>query len=283
MISIEDIQGAMRIAKPLFPRLREIYRLLPETECRCRRPGQCCAFMPELTTVEALLWIETIRQRPEPQRRRLLQGFAAFYLTHPLGRDGCPFLVAGTCRIYADRAFACRAYGLWSPRMGRRRTGKSRLEKKKQLRAWQRFGLRLPAQPAALEIDYCQEVVCVSPPVVSDDDLLGLLGRIVALDEGLGGMPARFASDFGSDVSFLLTSVAVGYRKAVLGKFAVIKERVRFGTRRRLDRLLGAVDAERLFSCGRSIGSDENPLQIDRSPAPGNPQKRRTAGKPTSQ
>src|SRR5210317_30272 len=115
MITIKEINAAIYDVKPLFLELQVLYGCLPETGCQCEQPGVCCAFLPEMTWVEALQWTGLILEMPTEARTRILQKFLEFYLTNPIRSAGCPFLENGHCGIYESRSFACRAYGLWSP------------------------------------------------------------------------------------------------------------------------------------------------------------------------
>lgn len=244
MITIEEISVAINEMKPLLAELQKLYGNLPETECRCEQPGVCCAFLPQMTWIEALQWAGRMRQMPGDARTRILQKFLKFYLTNPVRSAGCPFLENGSCGIYEWRPFACRAYGLWSPGFGKEKTQKSRQERKTLLQMWQKFGLKLPPQALESEIDYCDKVRCAAEKSISDSQLMDVLQRIYGLDQALPGLQTKFEGEYHSDFSFLVASLMLGYRKAVLGKFAVIKELVQRGTERRLNQMLGGATAE---------------------------------------
>jgi Fe-S-cluster containining protein len=244
MITIEEINTSINVAKPLFSALHKLYYCLPETDCQCKQPGVCCAFLPEMTWMEALQWIGLIQEMPAHARTKILKKFLGFYLTSPLRPAGCPFLENGACGIYELRPFACRAYGLWTPEFGKVRTQKSRQDRKALLQMWQKFGLELPPQTVEFEIDYCDQVRCTTEKPMSDSQLMDILERIYKLDQGLAGLQAKFEAEYHSDFSFLIASLALGYRKAVLGKFAVIKEMVQQGTEERLEQMVGKATAE---------------------------------------
>ena len=244
MISIGDLDTAIRTARPLFESLQRLYQRLPLTGCQCEQPGVCCAFLPEMTWLEALQWIDLIQQMPADARAKMLQTFLEFYLTNPLRSNGCPFLENGACGIYESRPFACRAYGLWSPEYGTTRTQESRQDRKALRQMWQNFGLELPPQTVESEIDYCDMVRCEAEKSISDSQLMDILQQIYGLDQALAELQAQFEAEYHSDFSFLIASLALGYRKAVLGKFAVIKEMVQQGTEERLGQMLGKATAE---------------------------------------
>ena len=246
MITISDIEKAMRKARHLFESMQRLYQRLPETECQCAQPGVCCAFLPEMTWIEAMQWIGLIQEMPGDARKVTMKKFLGFYLTTPLRSAGCPFLQNGACTIYERRPFACRAYGLWSHDFGKVRTQNSRQDRKGLLETWQKFGLELPPQTAEFEIDYCDQVRCATKQSMSDDKLMDILQQVYGLDQALAELQTRFEAEYHSDFSFLVASLVLGYRKAVLGKFAVIKEMVRQGTDERLEQMLGKATAEML-------------------------------------
>jgi len=244
MITIKEIKTALYDVKPLFAVLQNLYGCLPETGCQCEQPGVCCAFLPEMTWMEALQWTGLIRKMTAGARTRILQKFVEFYLTNPIRPDGCPFLENGACGIYEWRPFACRAYGLWSPQFGKVRTQKSRQDRKALRQMWQKFGLELPPQTVEFEIDYCDQVRCATEKAISDSQLMDILQQVYGLDQPLAALQSKFEVEYHSDFSFLIASLALGYRKAVLGKFAVIKEMVQQGAEERLEQMLGRATAE---------------------------------------
>ena len=158
MIAISEFNTAINKARPLLKSLQSLYQRLPETRCQCEQTGVCCAFLPEMTWMEALQWSGVIQEMSAEARTRILQKFLEFYLTNPIRHAGCPFLENGACCIYELRPFACRAYGLWGPELGKVRTQKSRQDRNALLQMWQKFGLKLPPQTVESEIDYCDRV-----------------------------------------------------------------------------------------------------------------------------
>ena len=247
MISIKEYQEAAHKARPVFEKIQKLYRQLPETTCGCDKPGTCCAFLPEMTLMESLQWFRVIQQQPEAERAVLMRKFVEFYLTNPVRQMGCPFLTAGNCGIYEYRAFACRAYGLWSKKMGQERTQQNREDKNKLVKLWRRQGIELAPEAIATEMDYCDQVGCESDINISDDQLMAVLQEIYLLDHELADVQAKFESEYYSDFSFLMTSLLMSTKKAVLGKLAVINELSRFGTDNRLKNLLSQVKPDKLM------------------------------------
>jgi len=234
----EDLNSAITAAKPLFKELRGFYRLLPATRCHCDQPGICCTFLPEMTLLEALLWLRVMQQMPVAERVALNLKFVEFYLTNPIRHIGCPFLFKGHCGIYEFRTFACRAYGLWRKPMGQERTQRSREGKMMLVKMWQRYGIEMAPEAIADEMEYCDQVGCQSDMKISDNRLMAVLQEIYLLDNEFADLQTKFENEYYSDFSFLITSLALGTKKAVLGKFAVIKELAREGTDKRLKKLL---------------------------------------------
>jgi Fe-S-cluster containining protein len=228
-------------ARPLYRELQAIYRNLPETECRCDQPGVCCKFLPEMTGIEALQWFSIIREMPQPEQTEILRKFVEFYLTSPIRHAGCPFLAKGSCSIYGFRTFACRAYGLWSRNAGETRTRQSRQDRRKLVHVWQQFGVSLPREMVELEIDYCDKVNCLSEEPLSDGQLMTYLQQVYRLDQLLPEPGQSFEEEYHSDFSFLVASLVFGQRKAILGKYAVIKEIVQQGSDERLREMLEKV------------------------------------------
>ena len=244
MIRIEEINAVINDVKPLFSELQNLYGRLPQTHCRCQQPGVCCAFLPEMTWVEALRWIGVIKGLPQAAMREILRKFVKFYLTTPIRHTGCPFLMDGRCGIYPYRSFACRAYGLWSQTTGDSRTRENRHSRQALLQLWEQFGLAVPAKMVTFEIDYCDQVDGAVEKPMSDDQLMDILQQVYGLDQTLAALQSKFEVEYHSDFSFLIASLALGYRKAVLGKFAVIKEMVQQGAEERLKQMLGRATAE---------------------------------------
>lgn len=241
LITAQDLGAAISKAKPLFDPLQHLYEGLPETQCTCDEPGVCCMFLPEMTMLEALQWVERMLTMSEADLTSTLQRFVSFYLTNPARLTGCPFRDDGACSIYKYRTFGCRSYGLWSQEMGRSRTRESRKGKKALREMWKRYGIDLPAHNVEFEIDYCNRVQLRSGNPIGDEAIMDLLTRVYHLGKPLGHLQSQFEEAYHSDFSFLLTSLVFGMRKALLLKFAVIKEIVQEKTDTRLQQALEKV------------------------------------------
>lgn len=248
MIHPDDLLRALETAEPVWVQLRAYYGLLAETDCGCSAPGICCRFLPEMTFAEALQWVEVLRRQPPALRADSLRRFIEFYATCPLHRGGCPFLDEGRCSVYAQRPFACRAYGLWSMETGRRRTLENRASREVLIRQWKQYGVELPAEKAQVEMNYCTQVKRHPSGVAADEALMAVLAEVYDLDRSFQPLSIQFENHYHSDFSFLLAGLMLGDRKAVLGKFAVIKDLVRRQPDGRLEALLGQARLERLFT-----------------------------------
>jgi uncharacterized protein len=244
MVDFKELTDAAEKAGGAFRTLLKTYEKLPETVCRCDSIGICCVSLPEMTALEALLWIGTITELPSDERMALLRKFVGFYLTNPVRRPGCPFRSEGFCTIYERRPFACRAYGLWSPKTGDEQTQQNRETQKTFVQMWQQFGVSIPAESLINEMDYCREVTTPASTPISDDDLLSVLEEVYLLSTPIAELQQSFEKVYQSDFSFLIASLMLGQKKAFLGKYAVVKEIVNNGTQTRLDKLLKAVSPD---------------------------------------
>jgi hypothetical protein len=131
---------------------------------------------------------------------------------------------------------------------GRRRTADNRASRELLARQWKRFGVDLPAENIQAEMDYCAHVSHRPPGVAADAGLMDVLAGIYELDRGFAPLSGQFETHYHSDFSFLLAGMLLGDRKAVLGKFAVIKDLARRQPMGRLEALLDQARPERLFA-----------------------------------
>ena len=106
---------------------------------------------------------------------------------------------------------------------------------------WQRYGIEMAPEAIAAEMDYCDHVGCKSDMKISDNRLMAVLQEIYLLDNELADLQAKFENEYYSDFSFLMASLALSTKRAVLGKFAVIKELTGTGTDKRLKNLLSQI------------------------------------------
>ncbi len=226
--------------------LDALYASLPDTNCLCDSPGVCCTFLPEMTALEAFRWLKRIYDLGPEAGTEATKRFVEFYLTSLARLGHCPFLDGGRCTAYDIRTFACRAYGLWSPKLGEERTEKSRDDKRAFRRMWKKFGLEVPKEVVEFEIDYCSEVSHEPGKRVNDDLLMDVLGKVYRLSRSMGDFQSRFEEDYHSDFSFLVSSLALGKREALMAKMLITKEILDAGTDRNLRRTLEMISPEKL-------------------------------------
>lgn len=131
--------------------------------------------------------------------------------------------------------------------MGQERTQQSPEGKMRLVKMWQRYGIELAPEAIAAEMDYCDQVGCKSDIKISDNRLMAVLQEIYLLDKKLADLQTKFENEYYSDFSFLVTSLVLSTKKAVLGKFAVIKQLSRSGTDKRLKNLLSQIKPEKLI------------------------------------
>ncbi len=245
MIDGMKLQEAVLKNRKALKALKKAYEALPETVCNCDTIGVCCVSLPEMTVLEALLWMEAISGFPDHEQMSLLNRFVHFYLTGPVYHTGCPFCVEGSCSNYDLRPFACRAYGLWSRKLGKEQTRKNRDAQKALVEMWERFGVPIPEERLLTEMEYCQKVQTRNPVSISDHVLLGVLETVYLLSKPVADLQKSFETAYQSDFSYLVASLLLGQKKAFLGKYAVVKEIVTKGTEDRLNRFLKAVSPEK--------------------------------------
>ena len=239
LISVEDIQRGIGAAEPQLEKLQTLYGSLPETLCRCERPGECCMFLPQMTWMEALQWFRHLLALGPADRESMVRKFIGFFLSNPVQRSHCPFLSDdGGCGNYDVRPFACRAYGMWSVKWGRERTKQSREGKKALVAMWRRYGVELPKDAVTHEIDYCDKVAVLGKTPMTDSRLMKRLSRVHQLDDAQPEPKQRFEEGHQSDFSALMTALVWGGVKTNLNKYAVIKDLVQKGSDRRLKNFL---------------------------------------------
>ncbi len=247
MLNKENIYNHIRLARPLFKKLQDLYQGLPETLCQCDNPGNCCTTMPEMTMVEALQWLDILVKMPIDEKIECLQNFLAFYLTTPLQSPSCPFLMENSCSNYSFRPFACRTYGLWSKKIGRGRTIQNRNNRRETVKTWHQMGINIPEEKIISEMDYCDRVVQNNPGKADDKLLFSELEKIYKVSSAIPQLQKQFEIKFHSDFSYLVSGLQFPLRKILLGKLAVIREFHTKGTNFRLQKFLSKVTEESLY------------------------------------
>jgi Fe-S-cluster containining protein len=219
--------------------LRDVYHLLPET--RCRQRALCCSLLPEMTLLEALTAVEQIAAMAPALRMEVTTGVIRYFLMNPVELSSCPFLHGNECRIYQERFFGCRTYGLWSRARYEGEAARNRQAKEVNRRQWERLGVPLSRQVVEFHLPYCTHVEVVGGVEVNDGLLLEAEDRLESLSRRLGYWHEVFRASYFADVSFLLASFAFGLHQAVATKFSLVCDLVNTGEEGRLARLMEEV------------------------------------------
>ena len=239
MFTIQTINDLLQTRSPLFEELRTAHDLLPPT--RCRRKTHCCSMLPEMTLIEALAALQQIKSFPPPLRRQITQKLVRYFFLNAVEISACPFLQGSECRIYTDRFFGCRAYGLWSPEHYEAIATASRQAKNNLQQQWQTLGVTLPSVVTDYCVPYCPDVHVVGEEKINDAILLKTADRIEALSGNLNRWHQSFQTTYFKDLSFLVTSLLLGVTQAVRLKFTIVRDRLNTGSRRGLKRIIDEV------------------------------------------
>jgi len=231
--------GVLRQSLAFRQRLSDVYRLLPET--RCRRRSLCCSLLPEMTLLEALTAVGRVAAMAPAVRMEVTRGFIRHFLMNPVEVSSCPFLVGNDCRIYQERFFGCRAYGLWSRPHYEGEAQRNRKAKEFSRKQWEHLGVRLPREVLEFQVPYCPHVEVAGAGMVEDALLLAAQERLDELSGRLGPWHKVFRTTYFADVSFFLASHAFGLREAVATKFCLVRDLMMGGDRERLIAILEEV------------------------------------------
>jgi len=217
-------------------KLEEAYASLPAT--RCRRKTQCCSLLPEMTLLEALVAIQRLSDMAPAMRRALTKTMIRYFFSNPAEIMSCPFLDSRDCLIYQDRFFGCRAYGLWSENYYEKLVSRSRPAKVHFQEQWKKLGVPLPKAVIDFQVPYCR---CVKPDgdrVTNDNELMQTADAVDTLSGQFLKWHELFGRKYFLDLSFLLTSLALGLDESVRMKFVIVREIITSGNRTGLDRIL---------------------------------------------
>jgi hypothetical protein len=238
---------------PQRKRLEKIYSGLPQS--RCQRQTRCCSFLPEMTWIEVLPILDHLRQGEPFWRKSLIEKIIRYFFINPVEIVGCPFLEARDCIIYADRAFGCRAYGLWSPEYYQDLVNKNIEIKKTFQQEWQKLGVALPSAVLNYNPPYCGLVHSGEEPV-SDKMLARAYQEIETLSQNVNPWHRFFAEDCFCDLSFFLARWIYGSAEAVRLKYLIVRGILQENNRGRLDWVLN-----KLFDPFVDRGETENKLK----------------------
>jgi Fe-S-cluster containining protein len=217
------------------------YERLPAT--RCRRKTHCCSMLPEMTFVETLAIFRRIAAMESEERLALLKKISKYFFLNAAQITACPFLDGQTCRVYQDRFFGCRAYGLWSSAHYRKIVTGSQTAKRYLKKQWLQLGVRLPRAVVDFQIPYCLDVQTVEGVDLNDAALIHIADALESVSRQFSEAHQVFQQSYFSDFSFLVAALLFGHRPVVQIKFEVVKEFLDTGNAKKLDRILkGVVD-----------------------------------------
>ena len=230
------IRELLRASDHQLRELKETYARLPAT--RCRRRTRCCSMLPEMTLVEALPVIRCLGEMAGDMRKRLIQKTIGYFFLNPVEITSCPFLEGQECRVYPDRFFGCRSYGLWSKGYYETIAARDRKAKRYLQEQWKDLSVCLPNKIVDFKVSYCPWVETIRPKAIDDKTLLKVSDRIQAISAHFSSRHQWFARRYFSDLSFLLSALMFGYTEAVQLKFTIVRDMVHTENRTKLDRIL---------------------------------------------
>jgi Fe-S-cluster containining protein len=192
-----------------------------------------------MTLLEALATVQLLREQSSPVRHQLIKNIVSYFFINPARLSSCPFLVGQDCRIYNNRFFGCRTYGLWSQKYYNSLADHSRETKKAVQQQWRELGIKLPQQVIDFQLPYCGHVKTVGDNTVDDEGLSRLADAIETLSGQFADRHQEFNQNYFADLSFLTTSLIFGVTGAIQIKFTVVRDLVTTGNQTRLKKILG--------------------------------------------
>jgi Fe-S-cluster containining protein len=231
--TVPVIRELLRNSVKQRKKLEEAYTLLPPTQCQ--RKTQCCSLLPDMTLLEALTAIHHLARMPSIMRKKLTKKMISYFILNPVEITSCPFLNYRDCLVYQNRFFGCRAYGLWSHGYYEKIASNNREVKRHFQKQWQKLGVSLPQAVIDFQVPYCMCVKVDRETMINDEMLLHVADTMTALSEQFLEWHQLFSQWYFSDLSFLLASLAFGFKDAVTIKFSIVREVVVTGNRSRLE------------------------------------------------
>ena len=227
MLSKDVISTMLKNCRHQLQQLEELYNCLPSTTCR--RQTHCCSMLPEMTFVEALGAIQRLVDMPPIIRQPVIQQIIRYFFINPAKITACPFLNNQNCRIYEDRFFCCRAYGLWSPEYYGKISALSREAKNNLQQQWKALGITLPKTVINFQVPYCLFVKTKDNIEIDDKMLLKISDEIERLSQHYSQWHQLFRQEYFSDLSFLLAALLFGLKRALQIKFSVVRDWIMTG------------------------------------------------------
>ena len=213
-------------AQELFGRLKRYYQRIPTTTCN--RQTHCCRLMPEVSYVEFLHMVQALGRLPREIQEQALKKTITYFFLNAVRIDTCPFLHHDACRIYEDRPFTCRAYGLWSKAYYDKLVATNRRAKEPVRKAWKTLGVKLPDDVIAYQPAHCDRVTITFGGPIADEELDLVQAQIFSLDNNLEQGMSQYRQVFFSDPGFLLTSTIIGYESCLVEKVKAARQYLSF-------------------------------------------------------
>ena len=235
-LSLDVIEEVLQQSDAQQLALQKAYALLPQT--RCRRKTLCCAMMPEMMLIEALSVFQKMIDMTPALRGRFVNQIVRYFFLNAVQIATCPFLDGQDCAIYEDRFLGCRTYGLWTAKYYRRLADHNQLAKKQFQNQWKRLGINLPPEVIDYQVPYCRDVAIIDGKKTDDDLLRKVCDKVESLSRIFAAAHQDFKQNYFSDFSFLLCTLMFGFRETVQLKFAVVKEILDTGKRKKLNRII---------------------------------------------
>jgi Fe-S-cluster containining protein len=139
-----------------------------------------------MTPFEALTAVGQLAAMAPVVRMEVTKRFIRYFLMNPVELTFCPFLHGKDCRIYEERFFGCRAYGLWSRARYEGAAARSRQAKEVSRRQWEQLGVPLSRQIVEFHLPYCTQVEVMGGVEVNEGLLLEARERLEALSRRFG-------------------------------------------------------------------------------------------------
>jgi hypothetical protein len=220
-------QAAQQAASQgLADSLSAIYGVLPDTSCA--RRGFCCSLLPPLHPAEMLAWLHRQAGLDSQARAAQVARLVEHFLLNAAVRRPCPWALPRSCAVYEQRFFACRSYGLWSPKAYDARREAALAAQTQVAQAWSRLGVELPAEVLAPGPGYCGQVRQIAHgenrPITGQSlgqSLERAEANLAGLTRGLPDKAGLLAC--GGDLSYLLARLALGEGPCLAAKVEVTR------------------------------------------------------------
>lgn len=241
-LSVNHIYSLVQKADDEIKHLYRLYDKIPPVECK--RSALCCSLLPDMTLLEALSAIKTLREMPFEKRKKITESIIRYFFLNPVKLTGCPFLSENECLIYENRFLGCRAYGVWTPSHYEKISFESKKSRKNLKDQWKKAGVNLPREILEFQVPYCKNVKILKKKKGGFDKSLKKIAREVSEMSNMTdpSLHAGFHQKFFSDLSFLTTAMILGQKRSVELKFQFVKECVEKNSFKKLDELLYTIN-----------------------------------------